>query len=93
MADRVAIPDMRAFQEEVHHALKRLTAVAAEEQTDVVPSEARMVARVADLALVASAAGLGECRQATPFAALYPLIDSSGTFMWCCTHEPAHCSQ
>ena len=35
---------------------------------------------------------LGECRREKPFKPLRPIIDENGTFKWCCTHSPPHCS-
>lgn len=34
---------------------------------------------------------LGECRRATPYAPLKPVIDANGNFKWCCEHDPEHC--
>jgi hypothetical protein len=34
---------------------------------------------------------LGECRLATPYAPIIPVIDTDGTYKWCCTHPDEHC--
>ena len=34
---------------------------------------------------------VGECRMAEPPAELYPVINASGDFQWCCTHPEEHC--
>ena len=49
-----------------------------------------VVAQATRLALAAAVAGLGECRETTPYAPLYPLREN-GEFKWCCTHQPPHC--
>lgn len=42
--------------------------------------------------LTASASAIGECRRATPYAPLRPVIDARGHFKWCCEHNPEHCA-
>jgi hypothetical protein len=35
----------------------------------------------------------GECRVDTPYAPIRPILQSSGSFRWCCTHKSGpHCS-
>ena len=34
---------------------------------------------------------LGECRRASPYAPIRPVIDSTNHVKWCCTHDPEHC--
>jgi hypothetical protein len=41
--------------------------------------------------LVAAQGTIGQCRKATPYGALRPVIDAAGAFHWCCTHDPEHC--
>jgi hypothetical protein len=97
MRERDAIRDMWAFEEQKQSAIDSLDAmltVRSGESVDESQERVELfaVAQAAKLALEAAAAGLGECRQATPYAALYPLIDGNGDFKWCCTHETTHCS-
>jgi hypothetical protein len=33
----------------------------------------------------------GECRRATPYESLYPVLDDDG-LRYCCSHNPSHCS-
>ncbi len=47
--------------------------------------------RASQLALLATMASLGECRQDIPYSPLRPIIDEDGNFKWCCNHEPEHC--
>jgi hypothetical protein len=42
--------------------------------------------------LVALSASIGECQLGNPFSPLHPMIDSDGSFRWCCNHSPQHCS-
>jgi hypothetical protein len=94
MDERVRIDDVRRFQEEARAALASLDELDSDEMRSygAPPSgDLAVVGRAARLALVAAASGLGECREDTPYAPLYPLIEN-GTFKWCCTHDPSHCS-
>lgn len=91
MRKREAIRDMWAFEEQKQEAVDALNAMLAGD-SEAVSSDVAVVARAAKLALEAAASGLGECRETTPYAALYPLIDENGKFKWCCTHDSEHCS-
>jgi hypothetical protein len=88
MRERDAIRDLWKFEEQKNEAIASLDALINDPSEDA--SELAVVAQAAKLALEASASGLGECREKTPYAPLYPLIDEDGTFKWCCTHEPSH---
>ena len=91
MSKRLSVEDVGAFQDESRQTADELDAILKRGDIEGTVGLG-VVARAAHLALAASAAGLGECREATPYASLYPLIDHSGKFMWCCTHDPSHCS-
>jgi DNA-binding phage protein len=92
VTERLSVGDVRAFQDESEKTVKSLDAILEQGDIEGVTGDLAVVARAAHLALAASAAGLGECREKTPYASLYPLIDQNGQFKWCCTHEPSHCS-
>jgi len=42
--------------------------------------------------LAASASSIGECRKATPYAKLKPVLSADGKLQWCCEHDPSHCA-
>ena len=44
------------------------------------------------LSFISAQSALGECRKETPYSQLRPVIDSDGTFKWCCNHKTEHCS-
>ena len=59
-----------------------------------------LLAEAMQLTLMAAAASLGQCEQASPYMPLTrprnmpltPRLDSNGRFAWCCSHQPMHCS-
>jgi hypothetical protein len=42
--------------------------------------------------LMAKGGSIGECRKATPYKPLKPVIDAGGKLIWCCEHDPEHCA-
>lgn len=84
------------FQASVALSLEQLDRL--ESHTARVPSPYREPLEVlttsmrSNLQLMAAVAGvtLGECRMATPFASIQPIIDTNGSLRWCCTHSPQH---
>lgn len=69
---------------------------ALEERIGVGPDNPELLATRAMLRFTLSAAesggGIGECRRDEPYAPLRPVMEPDGTFKWCCTHSPEHCS-
>ena len=103
MPKRVSVDDLGDFYREVEATLEALQGVLKNQriadgvlspraESGFAADDLSVIARAAQLALVASSAGLGECRAETPYAPLYPLIDHDGAFKWCCTHDPNHCA-
>jgi hypothetical protein len=45
------------------------------------------------LATLSAVMSIGECRKDVPYSPLHPIIDSDGTFKWCCNHDPEHCGK
>ncbi len=50
-----------------------------------------LLANALRVTLLALSASIGECRLASPYSPLHPVIDAEGTFRWCCNHDPEHC--
>lgn len=90
VADHFSIGDMRQFNAAATEALSAIGSIVERGTLEAAP-ELTAIAQGVRLALAASAAGLGECREETPYTALYP-IRENGVLRWCCTHRPPHCS-
>jgi hypothetical protein len=73
----------------IHRTLKSLDRL--EENKRYADPELQVFVRSLRMLVVALQSGLGECRLATPFSSLRPIIDDKGLH-WCCTHDPEHCS-
>lgn len=91
MEDHPSIGDVRKFAEEASEALGALDTTRSRGLREGA-GDLEAVARVAELALFASSATVGECRVQEPYASLYPLITPDGRFQWRCTHDPPHSS-
>jgi hypothetical protein len=90
IGDHSSVSDTTRFHDDARDALAAVDAFLERGDFGAAP-ELVAIAQVAKLGLAASAAGLGECREETPFASMYPLREN-GVFRWCCTHSPPHCS-
>ena len=56
------------------------------------PDELQTLVVMTTALMLAAMSGAGECRKATPFSPLQPVLDDDG-FRWCCTHPTPHCSK
>lgn len=62
--------------------------VGIEQADDIALKAAELHALASQTRLVASS-GLGECRRATPFSSLRPVLQDDGLY-WYCSHDPVH---
>jgi len=92
VTERLWVEDVDKLHAEMAGAREALDSMRSTEWQGLDDDRMQLLARGLELALVASSASLGECRVERPFRPLYPLIDSSGNFKWCCTHPEPHCS-
>jgi hypothetical protein len=86
-------PSYDALHERIRAAIDDLDSVGESESDQTVAQvDSQIFSAALKTALIAFSASLGECRRATPFSPLHPVIDASGDFHWCCNHDPEHCS-
>lgn len=81
------------LQRQVADALSALDQLAITQTYDLFrASGGATLAKGLRAALNLSSASFGECRKATPYAPLRPVLDADGRLRWCCGHEPEHCA-
>lgn len=91
MSDSPSYDDLQALMASL---LERLEPRSREYQAwdgEADPATPSLIADAFRTTLLALSASLGECRLATPYSPLHPVIDADGNFHWCCNHDPEHC--
>ncbi len=86
MRDRLSFD---ALQDEISSAIWQV-----DRQAETVAGADLTVAlvRAVRALLVALSASIGECQLGHPYSPLHPVIDTEGSFRWCCNHSPQHCA-